>query len=493
MAGYTIEELSQALIRADAAGDTQAAQRLAAEIRALQGPQAGATQETSSPKSKGFGESVLRGGGQFLSGVNEGLATIAGAPVDLMRGALNYGIDGVNYVAGADIDQLPPGYGGSKQIKGALSDVGAVTPVDTEFKTSRKVGDYTGMGLGTVLTGGALAPTTVGATRVGQILSAPTAHIVRNPASGLAKTLVGETAASGGAVAGEKYGEGWGAGAGENIAELVGADAETGQQYGASTGKTLGGLLGALAPTAATGVAVGGLKTTLGHPNSEKIYDALVSQNMTPSPGLVGNKAASFLENATANVPVVGAPALLKQRRQNRQFGDAVEDIAGFRRGHFNQLDPIDEASVGNKIATVADAAAQRIRKEIDRRETALERKIGPNTPVDVSGTRRAIKQQIPHTDARLADGLSAEARNLERNTVPRHATLRGLLMADKRALAKQLERTKPGTEQHARLQTQLAGIEAKILKNQQVPWEKMRDYRSGVGKSVDGTQGLPR
>ncbi|WP_291728780.1 hypothetical protein [Leisingera sp. F5] len=57
---------------------------------------------------------------QTMNGVNEGLAELAGLPVDLATGALNLGISGVNAMAGTDIDAISDPIGGSGSFKGAL-------------------------------------------------------------------------------------------------------------------------------------------------------------------------------------------------------------------------------------------------------------------------------------------------------------------------------------------------------------------------------------
>ena len=68
---------------------------------------------------------------QSMSGVNEGLASLIGAPVDLMTGAVNLIPRGINAVAGTNIPLIENGFGGSGTVKdvmgSAISDVAPQT------------------------------------------------------------------------------------------------------------------------------------------------------------------------------------------------------------------------------------------------------------------------------------------------------------------------------------------------------------------------------
>ena len=52
-----------------------------------------------------------------IAGTNEGIATVAGAPVDAMTWGLNKGIQGINKVAGRDaVSEIQSPFGGSDSI-----------------------------------------------------------------------------------------------------------------------------------------------------------------------------------------------------------------------------------------------------------------------------------------------------------------------------------------------------------------------------------------
>lgn len=82
---------------------------------------------------------------QSMSGVNEGLASLIGAPVDLMTGAVNLIPRGINAVAGTNIPLIENGFGGSGTVKdvmgGAISDVAPQTGAQ---RFGRRIGEEVG-------------------------------------------------------------------------------------------------------------------------------------------------------------------------------------------------------------------------------------------------------------------------------------------------------------------------------------------------------------
>lgn len=140
MADY--DQIMQALRNADAAGDTAAAQRLAEMARAArqtQQPTAGpvtppvsgtAAEVTASAAAAEaarptFGQSLVGVGGSLADGIREGVATILGAPVDLVNNAprlanLIPGVDGVGRISDAP-------FGGSTAIDRGLRGADVIT------------------------------------------------------------------------------------------------------------------------------------------------------------------------------------------------------------------------------------------------------------------------------------------------------------------------------------------------------------------------------
>jgi hypothetical protein len=96
--------------------------------------------------------------GQGLSGANEGLADVLGAPVDLARTAINLVPQGINAVANTNIPTLPPSFGSSQWWKSRLSDVGSILPPsgDTSKQFTRRVGESVGSAAVPGMFGGSL-------------------------------------------------------------------------------------------------------------------------------------------------------------------------------------------------------------------------------------------------------------------------------------------------------------------------------------------------
>jgi hypothetical protein len=85
------------------------------------------------------------------AGINDALYTVAGAPVDLARGAINLGISGLNKVAGTEVGHIPSdSFMGSDWIADRMGEVHPVLdPQNTEARTmSERIARSTGEGVG---------------------------------------------------------------------------------------------------------------------------------------------------------------------------------------------------------------------------------------------------------------------------------------------------------------------------------------------------------
>jgi hypothetical protein len=100
-----LARLEKALVAADAAGDTAAAQQIAAEIRRVR------SQPVAEPQQAPQG--AFR---DFAAGTNRGLAGLAGLPVDAVTGALNAFLP--------EQAQIRSPFGGAESIERGLSAVG---------------------------------------------------------------------------------------------------------------------------------------------------------------------------------------------------------------------------------------------------------------------------------------------------------------------------------------------------------------------------------
>lgn len=173
------------------------------------------------------------GGGwnNFTAGLNEGIYTTLGAPVDLSRGAINLGVRGVNAAFGSDVPQLAPGIGGSEWIARQFERVGVNNPADVQPTSSgERIARAAGQGVGF-----SIAPEAAlgGISRAG---------MVSGNAGEVLGQLLGRSATAGDVAANSLVGGVSGAGAG-----LAGEVAP--EQY-RPLAETVGGLAGGVAGAA---------------------------------------------------------------------------------------------------------------------------------------------------------------------------------------------------------------------------------------------------
>lgn len=90
---------------------------------------------------------------QGMSGVNEGIAGMLGFPVDAVTGGINAGIQGVNKVAGTDIQPIENPIGGSESLRGLMAPtISDTAPQTTAQRFGRRIGQELGA---SVVPGGA--------------------------------------------------------------------------------------------------------------------------------------------------------------------------------------------------------------------------------------------------------------------------------------------------------------------------------------------------
>lgn len=121
-------------------------------------PQAAATQAVIDQMPSGV-SSVARQAG---SGVNEGLSSLAGFPVDMVTAGINAGIGGVNKLAGTEIPTIKDPVGGSGTFRKALAPlISDEAPQNRGERYARRIGQEVGFG-------GPVALVTAGATALPQ-------------------------------------------------------------------------------------------------------------------------------------------------------------------------------------------------------------------------------------------------------------------------------------------------------------------------------------
>lgn len=93
-----------------------------------------------------------------LAGLNEGIASTIGAPVDAATWALNKGIQGANYLIGSDaIPEIQKPFGGSESIKGGMASVGIPTDTVEANTPAERIARGAGYGAGSLVTGAGVA------------------------------------------------------------------------------------------------------------------------------------------------------------------------------------------------------------------------------------------------------------------------------------------------------------------------------------------------
>ena len=110
-----------------------------------QGAQAEADSKAMAEMMKPPPLGVAGAGQQFLSGFNEGVAALAGAPVDLATSVLNLGIAGANYITGAEIPAITDPVGGSGDTQALMRPFTAPPRPDSAVgRYSRSIGREVG-------------------------------------------------------------------------------------------------------------------------------------------------------------------------------------------------------------------------------------------------------------------------------------------------------------------------------------------------------------
>ena len=444
------------------------------------------------------------------AGVNEGLYGVLGAPVDLMRGAMNLGIRGVNAATGSDLGTIPSdSFGGSQSIAGMMGAVHpALDPSNTQaVTTGEKVARGFGQGVGYTV-----APeAAVGALARGGQLAGPAAEMAGN-AFGRGNSV--STAATNAAVGGAS-------GAGASAAMEAAPD-----QYKPLAGLVggLGAGLGAAATAGLPALARGGAgmardyAAPMSPAGRERIAADRMYQGATDPQAarqaldagnldiLSGSKPTTFQATgdmglgAMERTSATKRPDLFQQRRadQNAARVDAVtglekagapEQVASAVRGRLKQIDDASQGIV-DKATNAARASADNIgqgmapeaagdslrgalevsRKQAKDAERALWDAVDPNGSLALSATSSKqqatrIAKEIPKA-ARPPEGEEAAVLGVfanADNVVP----FREMTAAQSRLKeAMRAERTTNGESQAYRRMAQMNAAIEKDLTN---------------------------
>lgn len=162
--------------------------------------------------------------------LNEGIARNIGAPVDLMAGAINAGISGVNTVTGSDFGHIERPLGGSDSMRDIFRAIGVQMPED-DFEPE-------GLMENLVLGAGGAAGAILPAFGVGKALQTGTSKVANAVGDALAQPFATTPARA----ALSEVAAGAGAGVGLDVADQLAPDNSFAQAAGALVG---GGIAGA--------------------------------------------------------------------------------------------------------------------------------------------------------------------------------------------------------------------------------------------------------
>jgi hypothetical protein len=314
-------------------------------------------------------------GHNTLAGLNEGIAKVAGAPVDAATWAVNKGIQGVNRIAGRPVANelnytLP---GGSESIKRGIGAIGGDNPDEVEAKTpAERIFRAGGEGAGEMVTGaGALALGRKAITTV-----APKAYSVMEGLFGkptIENAAIGATSGAGGQAASEVVPDQY-----KPAARMVGGVVAGGSVFGARVVYEGGKFAVNAAAHAAQPFTKSGQEALAGTKiagaasdvNAVKANLANGSQEIVP-----GSQPTTFQQTGDMGLGQLERkvrtenPEDFIQRgaEQNAARGSAIlgvqatgspADVATHFRGVRNALDTATEASVNQARQTAAQHTA---------------------------------------------------------------------------------------------------------------------------------------
>ena len=176
-----LERLAEGIRRANAAGNVDAVKKLGAAYRQLQAQEAGGGYDEATANASRM--SQLKGGpgpkvdpndnylSQSLSGFNEGVANMLGAPVEIANSVIGAGMAGSNAMFGTDFKPAPLPVGGQQFFRDMMAPTIAAESDDPMKRGVRRVAQEVGAfalpGMGVI--GKAAAPAKVA---LGELASA---------------------------------------------------------------------------------------------------------------------------------------------------------------------------------------------------------------------------------------------------------------------------------------------------------------------------------
>tara|TARA_R100000687_G_C6448459_1_gene163996 strand:+ start:779 stop:2554 length:1776 start_codon:yes stop_codon:yes gene_type:complete len=342
--GMAIEDIEKALEPYRTAAQAASSQKAGARNPAMQ---AALLEKAKREKARRSKTNMTE---QTMSGVNEGIAGIFGAPVDLMTGAINAGKEGLNALIGTDFQPIENPIGGSETFRDILAPtISEIQPQNAAQRFGRRVGTEVGaMAVpGGIMLRGAKAPLAVAGGEVASALG-----------SGIAGQASREIAPE------------------SDTADLVAS------------------LLGGMSPVAASRAMRPSPKApTLDELQAQSSagYEAVRESGATLSPKS-SDALAAGIESAFGARP--------STRRLNPKAAIAAEELAGDMRQRPPSIAEVDEARqwIGDNVAGSNEAGERRLGMMM---KDAIDNHLDQLQPGDVTGTNRANEVVAALTGAR--------------------------------------------------------------------------------------------
>ena len=456
------EDIRQAQETKDIA-DAQAAKQ--AEIDAAAGL---GNEGVSGNELVGAGKSFVRGAGRGFANIPEPSDVITGITNIPKRLENDYNAKIHPAIAGPEGWNSPPPLpvelNKNPYHLGVSENYNKDFPVDPNHPFADVVGQVAGPAIVEgVATGGASIP--------GQV-------------AGAGRALVTTT---GGLLGGEAGGE---------IDRALGGSGEIGSVIG-------GGLGGGVVPGLVTQAGWKGLSTAFTNDSSAARLAAVKRLNQIPgvnipeSLGLVGNKFAGQVEDATAAVPFGGGSAYRAREAQHQGMDTAAREIANQMRDGPADIRGINPSTIGDKVkdlSTAADTSAEAAQNAV---LNPLYEQVGRDEPIDqtaqLAEMDRIRRSSQPQYRAPVETEISnVNASRLDPLNAPKvvdpglEAQLQMQINQAKRRLdgANSVENAKAA-------QDELDSLQAQQTANRGQTFQETVESRSKTGRRVEGQQPL--
>ena len=245
------------------------------------------------------------------------------------------------------------------------------------------------------------------------------------------------------------------------VAPVVGSEVggNIGEKVGGEKGQVLGSLLGGLAGSAPSPSSL--VERYYGahaRPDAPAIAAKAKAENMDTTAGMLGNERIQNLERDIANrgvLPGLDNPVVNARERTLVQARERADQAAADRGAMHPSPTP---GTIGENVLTAAEQTAQGLRGTSSAGQQALIDRVTPEAPVNVSPVYAALKAEIAKTSPDVARPMQARLDALEQ-MMPRDQT----------------GRVAPGPNGEIN-----------------VPYQRMKDWRSNLGRGTQVQEPLP-